>query len=75
MVRLIAEIIRDEKFPNLKKIQYVIEINEDNDYKFCRWLDLMNAYDDSRKSTNNFNELLNEIQEDYDKDFKSDDLW
>ena len=75
MVRLIAKIINEERETEYKKICYSIEINDIDDYKFRRWLDLMNSYDDSRKSTNNFNELLKEIQTDYDKDFKSEDLW
>ena len=48
---------------------YIIQINPIDDYKFRRWLDIMNSYDDMRKSTNNFKSLLDEVIVDYDKDF------
>ena len=54
---------------------YVIQINPINDYKFRRWLDVMNSYDDSRKATNNFNSLILEIMNDYDKDFDDESGW
>ena len=54
---------------------YVIQINPIDDYKFRRWLDIMNSYDDMRKSTHNYKSLLDEVRIDYDKDFKEDDEW
>ena len=54
---------------------YVIQINPINDYKFRRWLDVMNNYDDSRKASNNFNSLILEIMNDYDKDFDDKSGW
>lgn len=55
--------------------QYIIEINPIDDWKFRRWLDIMNSYDSMRKSTNNYKTLLDEVESDYDKDFKEDDEW
>ena len=55
--------------------QYIIEINPLDDYKFRRWLEIMNSYDDMRKSTNNYKSLVDEVETDYDKDFKEDDKW
>ena len=55
---------------------YIIQINSIDDYKFRRWLDLMNVYDDMRKSTHTYKSLLNEIETDYDKDLKEEyDKW
>ena len=55
---------------------YIIQINSIDDYKFRRWLDIMNSYDDIRKSTNNYNSLLDEVRVDYDKDYEDlDDEW
>ena len=48
---------------------YIIQINPIDDYKFRRWLDLMNVYDDMRKSTHSYKSLLDEVRIDYDKDF------
>lgn len=48
---------------------YIIQINPIDDYKFRRWLDLMNVYDDMRKSTHTYKSLLDEVRIDYDKDF------
>lgn len=52
---------------------YIIQINPIDDYKFRRWLDIMNNYDDMRKSTYNYESLLDEVKTDYDKDFKERD--
>ena len=52
---------------------YIIKINPIDDYKFRRWLDIMNNYDNMKKSTHNYKSLLDEIKTDYDKDFKERD--
>ena len=54
---------------------YILQINPIDDYKFRRWLDIMNSYDDSRKATHNFNSLVREVMTDYDKDFNNEDDW
>lgn len=55
---------------------YVIQINPIDDYKFRRWLDIMNSYDDMRKSAHSYKSLLDEIETDYDKDLKEEyDEW
>lgn len=55
---------------------YVIQIKPIDDYKFRRWLDIMNSYDDMRKSSHSYKSLLNEIETDYDKDLKEEyDEW
>ena len=56
-------------------VKFEVFIDKLDVWKFSRWLEIIESYDQSRKSTNSFNSLLKEIQEDYDKDFKSDDLW
>ena len=54
-------------------IQITFTIKEIDNWKFMRWIDLMNAYDDMRKSTHEYSQLIKEIGEDYDKDFKEED--
>ena len=45
-----------------------IVIKDIDNYKFRRWLDLANSFDDLRKASKNYRELLHEIENDYDKD-------
>ena len=71
----IVDIVDEKHFSNLKKRQYLIDVKEEDEWKFRRWIEAINAYDNSRKSTDIFNKVINEIQEDYNKDFKDDDLW
>ena len=55
--------------------QFTVEITVKNinEWKFFRWLELMDAYDDARKSNFKVNNLSKEIMEDYDKDFKEEE--
>lgn len=54
-------------------IEFTITINSIDEWKFMRWLDIMNSYDEMRKSDNNFHSLIKEMRDDYDKDFKESD--
>ena len=71
MVRL----IRKTSFEELDDGTAIFEVTVDalSIWKFSRFLELIEAYDTCRKSGNSFNLLLEEIKEDYDKDFKKDD--
>ena len=74
MVRLIQE----TSFKELDKstTEFTILIDSLDVWKFSRWLELIEAYDCSRKSSDLFDTLIREIMKDYDKDFKhEEDLW
>ena len=75
MVRL----IRKTSFEELDDGTAIFEVTVDglSIWKFSRFLELIEAYDTGRKAKNSFDLLLEEIKEDYDKDFKKDDdeLW
>ena len=75
MVRL----IRKTSFEELDDGTALFEVTVDAlcIWKFSRFLELIEAYDTGRKAKNSFELLLEEIKEDYDKDFKKDDdeLW
>ena len=54
-------------------IHIEMTIRDINNWKFMRWIDLMNAYDDMRKSSYTYKKIQQEIIDDYDKDFKDFD--
>ena len=54
-------------------IRIEMTIRDINNWKFMRWIDLMNAYDDMRKSSHTYKKIQQEIVDDYDKDFKDFD--
>lgn len=71
-------LIQETSFKELDKstTEFTILIDSLDVWKFSRWLELIEAYDSSRKSSNLFNTLINEIRDDYDKDFKKEEsLW
>lgn len=73
---MIAKLICANKVDDGKSMEIAFNINPIDEWKFMRWIDLMNAYDDYRKSFHEYNVLRNEIISDYNKDFKeSDDEW
>ena len=59
----------DDECPD--EYMITLKINQLDKWKFMRWIDLMNAFDDMRKSSYTFNKLLKEITDDYDKDEQS----
>ena len=71
--------IRKTSFEELDDGTAIFEVTVDalSVWKFSRFLELIEAYDTGRKAKNSFDLLLEEIKEDYDKDYKKDDdkLW
>ena len=70
---MIAKLICANKVDNGKSMEIAFDIEPINEWKFMRWIDLMNAYDTYRKTLHDYNKLRDEIIEDYDKDFRGDD--
>ena len=70
---MIAKLICSKQMDDGKSMEIAFNINPIDEWKFMRWVDMMNAYDDMRKSTANFNQLRREIIDDYDKDFKQEE--
>lgn len=70
---MIAKLICSNQVDDGKSMEIVFNINPIDEWKFMVWVDMMNAYDDMRKSTANFNQLRREIIDDYDKDFKEEE--
>lgn len=72
-------LIRKTSFEELDDGTAIFEVTVDalSVWKFSRFLELIEAYDTGRKAKNSFDLLLEEIKEDYDKDYKKDDdkLW
>lgn len=70
---IVEKIVDSVESDNENKITITLKIDAINMWKFMRWVELMNAYDDFRKSSNNYELLFNEIITDYDKDFGEKD--
>ena len=70
---MIAKLITSHRIDGEDAFEIAFEINPIDEWKFMRFIDLINAYDTYRKSLNDFKTLMDEIKEDYDKDFKRDD--
>lgn len=70
---MIAKLICSNQVDDGKSMEIAFNINPIDEWKFMRWVDMMNAYDDMRKSTANFNQFRREIIDDYDKDFKEEE--
>ena len=70
---MIAKLICNNTIDDGKSLEIAFEIEPINEWKFMRWIDLMNAYDDYRKSFDDYNTLRKEIIEDYNKDYREDD--
>ena len=66
---IVEKIVDSVESDNENKITITLKIDAINMWKFMRWVELMNCYDDFRKSSNNYELLFNEIITDYDKDF------
>lgn len=66
---IVEEIVDSVETDNENKTTITLKIDAINMWKFMRWVELMNCYDDFRKSSNNYELLFNEIITDYDKDF------
>ena len=70
---MITERVDRKEDENGVSYLFTIKINKINEWKFMRWLDIMNSYDDLRKSKYNYYSLLKEVENDYAKDFKERD--
>lgn len=68
VIRKIDSVMNDDR-----TVTITIKIDGSNEYKFMRWLDLMNAYDGYRKNKASMELLKKEIITDYDKDFRDED--
>ena len=68
IIRKIDSVMNDDR-----TVTITIKIDGSNEYKFMRWLDLMNAYDSYRKNKASIKSLKKEIISDYDKDFREED--
>ena len=66
----IAKLITSHSINDGKSMEIAFEIDPINEWKFMRWIDLMNAYDTLRKATHDYHTLQDEIIEDYDKDYR-----
>ena len=69
----IAEILDvTHKDDGSNTFKYTVEVKLLDDWKFNRWIEMMNEYDNMRKGSHNYHKLLREISDDYDKDFKEE---
>ena len=70
---MIAKLITSHRIDDKDAMEIAFEIKPVDEWKFMRFIDLLNAYDTYRKSLSDVEILMDEIKEDYDKDFKRDD--
>ena len=70
---MIAKLITSHRIDGEDAMEIAFEIKPIDEWKFMRFIDLLNAYDTYRKSLSDVKTLMDEIREDYDKDFDGDD--
>lgn len=66
---MIAKLICNNRVEDNKKLEIAFDVKPINEWKFMRFIELINAYDDYRHSLHKFKMLKKELMEDYNKDF------